>query len=263
MANASRASVAPEFFRQLVVRQIRQDYLDNLSGFAWLILQPLLLLAVYAFVFTKIFQARIPSGTGVDYVPWLAVAFWPWMAFSEAVLKASASIGAYSGLITKVAFDRELLPLATVTSTFAMHMIGYVAILVVLQLLGTDIHWLMLPVALVVLLVFWLLACALALFFSSTQVYIKDMAQVLPPLITLWFFMSPILYSPTQLPGALAHVLAWNPVTWVMGQLRGALLFGEWPSALALLAAAVIVIVLAWAGLGWFRRLAGHFEDFL
>ena len=92
------------FFKNLVVRQIRQDYLENVTGFSWLILQPLLLLAVYAFVFSTIFKARIPEAADIGFVPYLAIAFWPWTAFSEAILKASSSITANSALIGKVAF---------------------------------------------------------------------------------------------------------------------------------------------------------------
>lgn len=127
-------------FRQLVSRAIRTDYLENLTGFAWLILQPLMLLAVYAFVFTTIFKARIPDvGTG-GFVPYLAVAFWPWTAFSEAVLRSSNTISANAALIGKVAFPSELLPLSTVTATFMMNMLGYLAVLLVLQLMGATIH---------------------------------------------------------------------------------------------------------------------------
>lgn len=72
--NTKKADLA--FFRNLVQRQIRQDYLENITGFAWLVLQPLILLAVYAFVFTTIFKSRIPDSE-VGFVAYLAVAFWP------------------------------------------------------------------------------------------------------------------------------------------------------------------------------------------
>jgi ABC-type polysaccharide/polyol phosphate export permease len=182
-------NIDPSFFRHLLVRQVRQDYLENLTGFAWLVLQPLMLLAVYAFVFSTIFKARIPDAAGIGFTPWLAVAFWPWTAFSESILRAGGSIQAHSALIGKVAFASEQLPLAQVTATFLMHMAGYVAVLIVLQLMGSDIHWLMLPLAFVLLLLLWLLACALALFVSALQVFVRDVAQFLPPLMTFWFFI--------------------------------------------------------------------------
>lgn len=250
-------------FSQLVSRSIRTDYLQNLTGFAWLILQPLMLLAVYAFVFTTIFKARIADAGGIGFVPYLAVAFWPWTAFSEAVLKASGTITANAALIGKVAFPSELLPLAVVTATFMMHLAGYLAVLLVLQLLGTDIAWLGLIYAIPILVVLWVLACALGLLFSATQVFVRDLAQILPPLITFWFFMTPILYSPSMLPEGLARFMAWNPMTLFVTRLRESLLTGGLQFAWTDLAMVIAVILLFWACLRYFRRFSGHFEDFL
>ena len=108
MANGITAGINPAFFWNLVRRQVRQDYLENITGFAWLFIQPLMLLAVYAFVFTHIFQARIPNADQFGFVPYLAVAFWPWTAFSESVIRASGAITAHAALIGKVAFSSEL-----------------------------------------------------------------------------------------------------------------------------------------------------------
>jgi ABC-type polysaccharide/polyol phosphate export permease len=247
----------------MVARQIRQDYLNNLTGFAWLILQPLLLLAIYAFVFGTIFKARIPDAGDIGFVPYLAVAFWPWTAFSEAVLKASASITGHSGLVTKVAFPNEYLPLATVTATFLMHLAGYAVVLALLELVAVDIHWAWLPAALPVLLLLWLLACAISLFTSATQVFVRDLAQMLPPLMTFWFFATPILYSTSLLPEALAWIMRWNPMTWFVVTLRELLLFGHlqagWGAVVALLGTPLLFAL----ALAYFRRFSGHFEDFL
>lgn len=250
------------FFKNLVRRQIRQDYLENVTGFAWLVLQPLLLLAVYAFVFTTIFKSRIPD-TEIGFVPYLAIAFWPWTAFSDSILKASQAISGNAALIGKVAIATEQLPVASVTATFLMNMVGYLAILVVLQLLGTDIQWAYLPLAVPVLALLWLFATAIALLVSAMQVFVKDTAQILPPLMTFWFFMSPILYSPAQLPEQLATVMNWNPMSWFVFQLRELLLFGRVQLGFGELAA--VLLVLALSGLCWlfFRRFSGHFEDFL
>jgi len=263
MANGSIAGFQPAFFRNLLVRQLRQDYLDNITGFAWLIIQPLMLLAVYAFVFTTIFKARIPDAGDVGFVPYLAVAFWPWTAFSEAILKASQSVSANAALIGKVAFASEQLPLATVTATFVMHMAGFTAVLLVLQFTGTTIHWLALVTVLPVLALLWLLACAISLFTSATQVFMRDLGQFLPPLITFWFFTTPILYSRSILPDGLRHVMAWNPMTWFVDQLRSQLLFGHVEVGLKGLAMLVAVPLAAWLALRYFRRFSGHFEDFL
>jgi lipopolysaccharide transport system permease protein len=250
-------------FWQLLSRSVRTDYLENLTGFAWLILQPMLLLAVYAFVFTTIFKARIPNAGAVEFVPYLAVAFWPWTAFSESVLKASGTVTSNAALIGKVAFPCELLPISMVAATFVMHMTGYLAILIVLQLTGTDIHWLGVLAAVPLLVLLCILACAISLFTSALQVFVRDVAQILPPLMTFWFFTTPILYSASLLPENIAVIMRWNPMTWFVSHLRDLILFGQYSFVWSDLALPVISILLFWLGLNFFRRFAGHFEDFL
>ena len=251
------------FFQNLVVRQIRQDYLENLTGFAWLILQPLILLAVYAFVFSTIFKARIPEAEDIGFVPYLAIAFWPWTAFSEAILRANNSITTNAALIGKVAFATEQIPLATVTATFIMHLAGYLAVLIVLQLMGTGIHWFHLLLALPVILLMWVFACGISLFTSAIQVFVRDLAQILPPLMTFWFFTTPILYSPSFLPESIQKLAQWNPMAWFIARLRELLLFGEMNFDYRTLFIVLFLAIFAWASLRFFRRFSGHFEDFL
>jgi ABC-type polysaccharide/polyol phosphate export permease len=250
-------------FRQMIARAVRSEYLDNLTGFAWLIVQPLLLLSVYAFVFTTVFKARIPDAGAIGFVPFLAVAFWPWTAFSEAVLRSSASITANAALIGKVAFPTELLPLSAVVATFLMQMAGYLAVLVVLQLLGTPIHWLGLLLALPLLVLLMVFASALALLFSALQVFVRDVAQILPPLMTFWFFTTPILYSASLLPPGLAAVMQFNPMAWYIDRLRDFLLFGDFSLAVTDAVVPLVTLGLAWLALKFFRRFSPHFEDFL
>jgi len=263
MTKGNNKKIDRVFFQNLVVRQIRQDYLENITGFAWLILQPLMLLAVYAFVFSTIFKARIPEAADIGFVPYLAIAFWPWTAFSEAVLRANGSITANGALIGKVAFATEQIPLATVTATFIMHLIGYIAVLIVLQLLGTDIHWLNLFLVIPIIALMWVFACAIALFTSAIQVFVRDLAQILPPLMTFWFFTTPILYSASYLPASIQGVAQLNPMAWFVARLRELLLLGEINFGLTTLAVFGFIAIFFWASLRFFRRFSGHFEDFL
>ena len=251
------------FFRQLVSRAIRTDYLENLTGFAWLVIQPLLLLAVYSFVFTTIFKARVPDSGGIGFVPYLAIAFWPWTAFSESVLRASNSVSANAALIGKVAIPSEMIPLSTVTATFMMHMAGYLAVLLVIQLLGTPVFWPGLLLALPLLFLMFLFAAGLALLISALQVFIRDVAQILPPLMTFWFFTTPILYSSSVLPDKFALAMKFNPMTWYVERLRDFLLYRDFTLSWYDLAVPLFTLLVLWAGLRLFRRISPHFEDFL
>lgn len=250
-------------FRRLVSRAVRTDYLENLTGFAWLIIQPLLLLAVYAFVFTYIFEARIPDSAGIAFVPYLAVAFWPWTAFSESILRASTAISSNAALIGKVALPSEMLPVSTVSATFLMHMAGYLAVLIVLQLMGTSIHWLGLLAVAPLIVLLYLFACALALLSSALQVFVRDVAQILPPLMTFWFFTTPILYSASILPPQIAGLMQFNPMTWYVERLRDFLLFGQYQLTPSDALVPLLTVLLFFGSLVFFRRFSAHFEDFL
>jgi len=118
-------------------------------------------------------------------------------------------------------------------------------------------------VAIPVLLLMWLLACAISLFTSAIQVFVRDLAQILPPLMTFWFFATPILYSSSYLPDSIQKIAQWNPMAWFIARLRECLLFGEVQLDYKALAMLVFVALFAWASMRFFRRFSGHFEDFL
>ena len=251
------------FYRQLVLRAIRTDYLENLTGFAWLFLQPLMLLAVYAFVFTTIFKARMPDSGEVGFVPYLAVAFWPWTAFSEGILRSANAISSNAALIGKVAFPGELLPLSTVTATFLMHMAGYLAVLLVLAVAGTPVHLLGLLASIPLLILLFIFSAGLALLVSCLQVFVRDVGQILPPLMTFWFFTTPILYSVSILPEPWSTLMNLNPMTWYVVRLRDFLLLGDFRFALVDLLVPALSVLVFLVALMFFRRLSRHFEDFL
>ncbi len=248
---------------RLTRREIRSRFIGSASGWIWLVLNPLLLLAVYSFVFGVIFQARVPPGLEMPFVAWLAVALWPWLMFSEGVLRGAQTIREHAALISKVAMPREMLVLASVTAVFVLHLVGYAAVILVLAAIGVDLNWLGFPRMLLALATLYVLAVGLALGMSAIQVYVRDLEQALPTVFMFWFFLTPILYAPSLLPPGYAGWLDWNPMTWWMTEIRSALLHDHavpgW-AALALLGGSLAML---WLGRVIFRRLSPYFEDFL
>lgn len=250
-------------YRSLLSREIRSRFIGSATGWLWLIVTPLLLLAVYGFVFGVIFRARVPEGFDIPFVAWLAIAMWPWLAFSDAVLKGSQAVIANAALIGKVALPRELLVLSSASAVFVLHMAGYLAVLLAIQSLTAGIHWLALPAALWILSLVFILAMGLALLAAAVQVFIRDMEHILPTAFLLWFFLTPILYAPQMLPEAMQSLFAWNPFYWVVERLRGILLLGQWRPGfgdMLMLCASMLTLFAGWRV---FRRLSPHFEDFV
>ncbi len=248
--------------RELVRREIRSRYLDSLSGLAWLVIQPLMLLLIYGFVFVIIFKAKVPEANTTGFLPYLAIAFWPWTAFSDSVLRSVNSVTTNAGLINKVAVSAEIFPISMVTATFIMHSIGYLSVLLVISLFGIDIHWLGLLPSIVVLIFLYGLALALGLLVSSLNVFIRDLEHIMPPLMMLWFFGTPILYSISLIPDKYQHWMRLNPMTEIVDSLRGFLLWGEYSVNLTLVLTGFSIGLLLIFSVWFFRRLSPRFEDF-
>lgn len=247
----------------LVWREIRNRLAGGQVGWLWLVVAPLMLLAVYAFVFGFIFNARVPAGLEMPFIAWLAVALWPWLAFSESLLRGSQAIVENSALISKVALSREILVLSSQTAVFLLHLTGYAVVLVMIQLLGTDLNWLGLPYLLLVLFTLYLFAVGLGLMLAAILVFVRDLEQVLPTFIMFWFFMTPILYAQEILPAVMVRWLQLNPMLWWMEEIRNVLFHGKlWPDG-AFAWLLVLSLVVLWLGSVLFRRLSPSFEDFL
>lgn len=248
---------------RFALRELRNRYLRSLSGAAWAIAQPLLLLAVYSFVFVVIFKARVPEAEVVGFVPYLAVAFWPWTAFSESVMRTTTVVTENTALISKVPVPHEILVVSSVAATFALHMIGYAAVLIVLAATGVPLQWLYLPIAAVVVLLLFMAALGLGFLLAALQVFLPDLEHAVPPLMMLWFFSTPILYSMSLIPERLEPLAHANPMTYFVTTLRELLLKGNWSPGLPDLVALVMVLTIAWGTYKIFKRCSTRFEDFL
>ncbi len=253
-----------QLLRSLVVREIRVQYLESLGGLLWTLVLPLLQLAVYAFVFTKIFQVRLPGADLGGFVPYLAVAMWPWNAFAESLSKATAAITDNEALIGKVALPKQVLVTAAVTAPFLVNMVGYLAVLVILAATGTTISLLGVLLMLPVLLSIYLFTLALALIASATQVFIRDLRHALTAFLMIWFFSTPIIYALAMVPERYHVWYELNPFTHYVEILRGLLLPGASSvTPIQLMVVTVLPLVLLWLGGRYFGRLADRFEDFL
>ena len=246
-----------------VRREIRNRWLGSFSGGLWALLQPLIQLAVYGFVWVYVFRMRIQGFESAGgLVAFLAIGMWPWNAFAESLNRATTAVQDNAALIGKIAMPRELLVLASVVSSFLLHGIGFCAIIFVLWLGGTPIHAAGLPFAALAFAQLFALALGFALLLAALQVFVRDLAPILAQLLPLWMFAGPVLYPRDFLPERFRGWLDWNPFTFYPEALRESLLgYGvavqPWYVAFAI---ALVVLVL---GHIVFRRLSPHFEDFL
>lgn len=242
----------------LISRELKARYRGSALGFLWSLLNPLLLLTVYAVVFGLVLTP--PRGEDVKpYAVFLVSGLFPWIWFSTSVLEGAAAITQNSGLVRKAVFPAELLPMVAVGSHLVHFFLALpivAAALIVGRGLGFPVGgWGVLAVPFVIALQLPFVA-GLALGLSALTVHFKDVRDILANLLTLTFFATPIIYPLSAVPvPAIQTVLRCNPVTPFALAYQEALFAGRFPAPglwLHMLAVALV----AWAFGTWlFRRL--------
>jgi lipopolysaccharide transport system permease protein len=256
---AMRRNVA--LFRNFFKRELSTRYLGSATGLAWALLHPLVLLAVYYFVFTQIFHAA--GFRGSNFLTFVAVALWPWLAAQEGLQRAATVLSGYSGLIRKVAFPHEIVVYASVAATLALQFAGYLAVLLALALFGEPVHFEGLLLAVPLWIVMAIAVTGVALGLAALQVFVRDVEHVLMPVLMIVMYLTPILYPRTLVPETVRPWIAANPFAWLVDRLREALLDGRLTPTWNDAAAAVTAVLLMLGGRWLFRRLSPHFEDFI
>ena len=248
---------------QLVRRDFRQRYVGSAAGWMWGAIHPLVLLASYYFVFVVCLKQAMPAGDVTNsYVMYLFCGFLPWLLFQDTVTRSAGSLIDHANLITKTVFPAEVVPVSIFLSSLIHHLIALAIVILIAKFVlhAVTLKILLLPVY---MLFVGLLAVGVGWFASSLHVYLRDTAQVLTVVMTLWFWATPIMITSKQIPDRFRRVFELNPMSWIVHGYRYRLLSAEWPSwhELGILAAySVSVFVLG--GL-FFRHLKRGFADVL
>jgi len=241
----------------LVRRELDARYRASFLGFFWSLLNPLLLLAVYAVVFTYIFSPRFPGAA--PYPLFLFSGLLPWLFFSGAVLDGSLTLVDNGPLLAKVMCPPEIFPAVTVLSHLVHHLLA-LPILLMAMAVSAVVGWHPFPWT------FWLVPFALVpwilttggavLAVSVVSVHYRDMRDLVGHLLNLLFFGSPIIYSldGLQVPAMLHRLLRLNPLNSLVAIYRDVVFTGRLPSTMTWLTAFIVGVV-TWAlGAGVFSR---------
>jgi ABC-type polysaccharide/polyol phosphate export permease len=220
-----------ELIRFLTVDELRRAYIGSLMGLSWILVKPVLLVSLYGVLFGIVFQARGgPRQTATEYLLVLLAGLLPWLIFSEAVSAAAGSIRANTSLVTKIVFPIEILPVSKVLATMLSGLVSLTLLVVFLAYLN-QIGWtlVLLPLLIMVQLVFTI---GLAWFLSAVNVAVRDTSQVLPLVLMVWMFLSPVVYTTEMVPKVLALVFSCNPMSYFLEGYRMILLTNQPPSFL-------------------------------
>ncbi|MCC7177011.1 MAG: ABC transporter permease [Acidobacteria bacterium] len=255
-APASPAMVALDVTRAWAARTLRARYQQSAFGWAWAVVQPVAMVAIFTVVFTRF--VRIETG-GIPYVLFAYTATVPWTLLANAWADMAGSLVANLNLVTKIAFPRAALPAAALVARAVDFGIGMVLLLALVVAYGmpVTVQWLWVPVIVAVLVTFTL---GLGLASSALNVFYRDVDPAIKLLTQLWFYASPIIYPTALVPDEWRWLYYANPVAGVIDALRDVLLLARAPGPELAAAAAMAVVALA-AGYAFFRRVEGRLAD--
>jgi lipopolysaccharide transport system permease protein len=248
--------------RSMARRDILARYRGSFGDFFWTILNPLLLMATYFFVFGIVLQNRYgadQSRTG--FALYFIAGMLPWLAFSEPVGRAASVILEHRNFVKKLVFPLDTLPVNHVLAGLVTELFGagvfIAALLIIRHAVPAAVLWL--PVLLVPQLLFTLGLCW---FLAALGVYMRDLGQIMALVLTIWFFITPICYQEsTNLSPAVLAVMRQNPLYTLVRGYRAVFLEGHAPELLPLVKLWVIALALFFLGHVWFYRLRRSFAD--
>lgn len=257
---------------QLTQRDVLLRYRGSLFGLLWSFVTPLLMLAVYTFVFTVVFKARwggagtaeelAGSGGRLEFAVLLFAGLIAFNLFAECIAKAPGLILAHTSYVKRVVFPLHILPWVSLGSALFHALISLLVLLLAMLVDGQrpGLMALWLPL---VLLPFGLLVMGLSWFLAALGVYLRDIGQVVGLLLTALMFLSPIFYPLTALPESVRGWLFLNPLSFIIEQLRRVLVWDQAPQWPGLALYAGLALLVAWLGLAFFEKTRRGFADVL
>lgn len=245
-----------ELVRNLVARDLKVRYRNSVLGFIWCLLNPLLMMVVFTFVFTVLMKSNVPN-----YPVFILVGILAWNFHATAVNGSIASIVQNSSLVMKVYFPREVLPLSAVLSNavnFVLALVALFAMIAVFQV-HVSVTLLFLPVILAVQIIF---TAGLAFFLAALTVFYRDVEIITETVLTAWFFLTPIFYRMQDVFPAYSRIMyILNPMASIIEAYRNIFYSGGMPGIDFLARTFVTSLVILCAGYIFFRQSARRFGE--
>ena len=243
----------------LALRDIKVRYRQTFLGVAWAVLQPLAFMAIFTLIFGKFGKV---SSDGTPYPLFSYTGLVPWTFFATGLSLAVNSVTANMNLVKKIYFPREVFPFGAILGCFVDFLIAstLVAALMVIYRWSVSPQLLWLPW--LILLEVGFLA-SIALFASALNVFYRDIKYIVPLVVQLGLFVTPVIYSVSKVPEHLRPWYMLNPMAVVVDGVRRVILHGQPPELQPLLLATGLVAVLGVITYGYFKRVEVKFADLI
>jgi lipopolysaccharide transport system permease protein len=242
----------------MVWRDVKVKYKQTLLGMAWAVVQPVMTMLVFTFVFDRV--ANLPTD-GIPYEVFSFTGLLPWGLFVTALNQGSRSLVAHNNMVTKIYFPRLILPMASVFAGLVDFIIAFVILIGLMVYFQVAPAWQYLWTLPFFLLLVLVTALGVALWLSAINVKYRDVNHALPFLTQFWLFATPVAYSFSTIPENWQILLSLNPMTGVVNGFRWALLGSGNGPDIALWISAIISILIFISGLFYFRSMEKTFAD--
>lgn len=254
-----------DLIARLVRRDVEQRFRGSRLGWAWLLLQPLVTIATFYFVFVVVFNNRWGNAdepTG-EFILALFVGILVFNVFSEIVGKSPGLISGNVNFVKKVVFPLDILPVVSALSALVLFVLGACIWLITFMLVRGGLPPMMALVAPLFLVPIVLYAVGTTWVLSAISVYFRDIGQAVPLVLQALIFLTPVLYPLDRVPGALRGVLMANPLTIPLEAMRNACLSGSLPDLAPLSFNLAGGLAVAAIGHAFFQRARLGFADVL
>jgi lipopolysaccharide transport system permease protein len=240
----------------LAWRDVKVRYKQALLGAAWALIQPLALMGIFTLLFSRV--ANVPTG-GVPYPVFAFVGLVPWTLFANGTSSSGNSLVGNQNLVSKVYFPRLVIPVGAVCAWIPDFLISSVFLFILMAIFGfmPPVTVLLLPVVMASAI---LAALSVGVWLSALNVAYRDVQYVVPFLIQIWLFLTPVAYPTSSVPSNLQWLTGLNPMTWVIDLSRWTMTgaSAQW-NVVAISVATTIVLLIS--GLYYFRRVEHFFAD--
>ncbi len=242
----------------MVWRDVKVKYKQTLLGMAWAVIQPVMTMLVFTFVFGSV--AKVATG-GIPYPVFSFAALLPWGLFEVALNQGSRSLVAHNNMVTKIYFPRLILPMSSVFAGLVDFVIAFVILIgLMFYYRITPAYELLWTLPLFIFLAI-VTALGVALWLSAINVRYRDVNQALPFLTRFWLFVTPIAYSSEIITGKWQYLYYLNPMAGVVDGFRWALLGSGAGPGITLWVSASISVLVSITGLFYFRSMEKTFAD--
>jgi len=255
LATATRLWNSRGVVQILIARDLKARYRGTALGFLWSFLNPLIFMSVYLLVFSVYLRIQMEN-----YAAFLLCGLLPWTWFASALAESSRSIIDNRTLVTRSASPSEIFPLVSIGSNLLHFLLSLPVLLGLLIVFGVRPRWTLAFFPLVVVVQF-LFTFGLALICASLAVRFRDLLQIMPTALNLWFFITPVFYPVTMVPPDLRPLLLLNPMAYVIDAYQSVLFYRRVPRPFEFTLVLVLAVALLAAGAWIFNARRDRFAD--